>query len=114
MDAKFCIFNLLSFSQAGRRGFESRLPLQNQATGDCLALDQFHHHVPISDVMERTDVGVIQRRHGACLTLKASTQVLPFRDVFGQHFDGDGAVEPGVPSLVHLTHPSGAQFFVIS
>jgi hypothetical protein len=27
VDAKFCIFNLRSISQAGRRGFESRLPL---------------------------------------------------------------------------------------
>ena len=28
VNAKFCIFNLWSISQAGRRGFESRLPLQ--------------------------------------------------------------------------------------
>ena len=27
VNAKFCIFNLWSISQAGRRGFESRLPL---------------------------------------------------------------------------------------
>jgi len=27
VNAKFCIFNLQSISQAGRRGFESRLPL---------------------------------------------------------------------------------------
>ena len=27
VDAKFCIFNLWSISQAGRRGFDPRLPL---------------------------------------------------------------------------------------
>jgi hypothetical protein len=28
VDAKFCIINLRSISQAGRRGFDPRLPLQ--------------------------------------------------------------------------------------
>jgi hypothetical protein len=44
----------------------------------------------------------------AGLALEAGSQIFTLGDVFRQDLDGDGAVEPCVAGLVHLTHAAGA------
>ena len=58
------------------------------------------------DIVQRADIGMIQRGHGAGFAFEAGAQIVPLGDVFGQHFDRDGAVEPRVARLVHFTHPA--------
>ena len=69
-----------------------------------------HHHVAAAilgaDIVERADIGVVQRGHSAGFALEAGAQIFALGDVFGQDFDGDGAVETGVASFVHLAHAS--------
>ena len=47
-----------------------------QPGGDRLALHQFHHQVVRSDVVERADVGMVQRGNGACFPLEALNEPL--------------------------------------
>jgi hypothetical protein len=65
--------------------------------------------VLVSDVVEDADVGMVQRRNGLGLTLEAQAQVGVLGEMLGQHLDGHGAVEAGVPRPVHLAHPPGPQ-----
>ena len=52
---------------------------------------------------------VIHRGDRAGLALKSLAKVVALGDVFGQDFDGDGAVKPGVAGFVDLAHPSRAK-----
>ena len=54
------------------------------------ALDVLHHQVIRADVVERADVGMIQRGHRTRLALET------FGELFVRNFDGDVAVQPGV------------------
>jgi hypothetical protein len=77
-----------------------------------LALDVLHHQeidpLVMSDVVQRADVRVVQRRHGARLAFEALACVDIARDVGGQHLDRDGAIETGVARFVHVAHAAGA------
>jgi len=78
------------------------------AGGQCLALDQLHHHVAGPDIVERADVRMIQRGHGAGFPFETGAQIFTLGNVFGQHLYRDGAVEPRVARFVHFAHPSRA------
>ena len=64
----------------------------------------FENQIPLADVVDLTDMWVIQCRDGAGLLIEAVT-------VGGhQPLDRDDAVEAGVASLPHLAHPAGAEW----
>ena len=77
-----------------------------------LALEPLHHDeeraLRLADVMDRTDVGMIQRRRCPRFPLE-SPQTLPVAVHLGrQDLDGDFAPEARVARGVHLAHAAGA------
>src|SRR5262245_3040124 len=77
-----------------------------------LTLEQLHHQVwaalVLADVVNRADVGMVQRRCGtgfAAETLQRTRVGQIFRD----ELEGDGTSEAGVFARVHDTHPASAQ-----
>src|ERR1700677_4672918 len=98
------------------RGFEgvSNLPRdiegffeRNRSLRDVLRqrrpFDQLHHEVVWPDVVKRADVGMIQRRNRAGLSLKAIGELL------GRNLDGDVAIQSWVARLPHLAHATLAE-----
>jgi hypothetical protein len=71
--------------------------VERQRSLEILALDTLHDEVVRADVVQRADVGMIQRRHGARLALEA------IAELFGGNLDGDFAVQPRVVGTVDLT-----------
>jgi hypothetical protein len=63
----------------------------------------------LADLVNRADVGMVQRRGGARLAAKAFQRVLVFLQVFGQELEGNVAAEGEVLALVNHTHASAAQ-----
>ena len=61
--------------------------------------------------VDHDDVRVIQRGDSLGLTFESSETLLIRREVFGQHLDGDIAVERGVPRPIHLTHAALTERF---
>ena len=60
-------------------------------------------------VVEGTDVRMIQARNGPGLTLESLAELGVVRELFGKHFDGHGAVEPGVVRFVDFAHSTRAE-----
>ena len=67
-----------------------------------LAFHILHHQVVRPYVVERANVRMVQRRHGAGFTLEPGVEPR-----LGD-FDGDHAVEARVPGLVDRAHPARA------
>ena len=65
--------------------------------------------VVLADVVQRTDVGVLQPGDGARFALEALAEAGVPRSVARRDLDGDPAVEPGVARPVHLSHAAGAE-----
>jgi hypothetical protein len=61
----------------------------------------------LADVVERADVGVIERGYRAGLAFEAGPPIAVDLKPFGEDFDGDSAIEPCVPCFVHLAHAAG-------
>ena len=66
------------------------------------ALDVLHRQIIRPDIMERADIGMIQRADGFGFSLKALAEFL-----LGE-FHRDDAVEAGVAGLPDLAHTSAA------
>ena len=62
----------------------------------------------MSDVMQGADMRMAQRGDGARLALEALPRTLVGAHVRRQYLDRDRAIQPGIPSLVDLTHPARA------
>ncbi len=77
------------------------------------AVDQLHHDeaaaVMLADVVERADVGVVQRRGGARLALEALRGQRVGGGRLGQELHCDVAAEPEVLPPVDDTHAASAQ-----
>src|SRR5258708_11403579 len=73
-----------------------------QRTFDRLALDVLHHQIIRPDVMQRTDVRMIQRGDSSCLASETLGELLT------GNFDGHDAVKTRVERLVHLAHAAHA------
>ncbi len=77
------------------------------------AIDVLHHQevdvVRAADVVDRADVGMIQRCDGSRFALEplAGPRVAGVQR--GKNLDGDRAVEPRVAGLVDVAHPAGAE-----
>ena len=78
-----------------------------------LAVQELHGDeglmVLLPDLINRADVGVIQRRGRLCFTPEAFQGLMVLGKAFGQEFQGDKSVESRVLGLVDHTHPTAAQ-----
>ena len=63
----------------------------------------------VPDVVERADVGVVERRDSLGLTLEAGAPLLVGGEVRGQQFDRDRALEPCVARSIDLAHAPGRE-----
>ena len=67
------------------------------------------HTALLADVVEMADVGVIQRRDGTSFSLEAGVSFGFFGKMFGEDFDGDGAVKASVARGVDFAHAPCAE-----
>ena len=78
-----------------------------------LAAQQLHRDVVmtlvLADVVDRADVGVIERGRGARLAPEAAEAGRAFRDVLGKELERDLTAEPGVDRAVDDSHPAPAE-----
>ncbi len=59
--------------------------------------------------VEGANVRVVQAGDGLRLALEPLLQIRVCGDMFGQHLDGDGAVQAGVAGFVDFAHPARAE-----
>ena len=74
-----------------------------------LAVQQLHHQEwmarRLTDVVNRANIGMIQRRSRPRLALETLSRSLR-RKSLRQNFDGYVAMQPRVPRAIHLAHPA--------
>ena len=91
------------------RPVERQRPLR-QPLGQRLALQVLHHQevdpVLVAHVVDRADMRVAQAGKGPGLALESLLQVGIVRDERGEDFEGDDAIEAGIPGFVDLAHPA--------
>jgi hypothetical protein len=79
-----------------------------------LAVKELHSNeglaIFFANVMNRADVGMIQRRGRLRLALKAGQRLRVSGDFIRQELQRHETMQPSVLSLVHHTHPAPAQF----
>ncbi len=84
-----------------------------ETIGQVLAVEVLHHQeidaAFVADVVERADVGMIQRGDGPRLAIEPLTQGGRVDQGRGQHLDGDHAIQPRVARTVDLAHPACAE-----
>ena len=80
---------------------------------ECSALDQLHRDerrpVLRSDLVDRDDVGMVQRRRRPRFLLEAGQALRVPGELRRKHLDRDDARELVVPRPIDLTHAAGAQ-----
>src|SRR4029450_2612435 len=92
------------FQRTGNLNGEAKRLVGWQWTLQALAFDELENQIPLADVMDLTDMWVIQRRDGAGFLIEAVT-------VGGrQPLDRDAAVGASVATLPSLTHPACAEW----
>jgi hypothetical protein len=64
-----------------------------------------------ADVINNTDVWIVQTGDGLGLALKPGPCLGTVRDVFMQDLDSHRSIEPRIQSLVDLAHSAGANPF---
>ena len=79
------------------QAFSQRLPFE-------VLHDEVVDAVLLTNIMERADMRVIQRRDGAGFALEAFAELRIRCNVRGQDFDRDGAIEASVAGFVDFTH----------
>jgi hypothetical protein len=107
----------LSDLRAEAQDLRQRQRSLREALRERLALDQLEHHVVqlvaldarAADVVDRTDVRVVQRRDALRLALEAGAELGVRRELRRQQLDGDLAVELRVARAVDLAHAAGAE-----
>src|SRR5215469_4029145 len=98
------IFDLARNSQCFIQRYASSVDPMRQ----CRSFHQLHDHVIGPNVVQRADVGVIQRRNGASLALESFVEPL-----FGD-FDCNSSAEPRVLSSIDIAHTAGPNQFLDS
>jgi len=71
--------------------------------------DQEVDAILMADIMQRTDVGMIQGRYGASLAIETLPGIGIVRKMTRQDFDRDRAIEPRVTCAIHLAHAARAE-----
>src|SRR5262249_11747627 len=88
---------------------------RRQALAQRLSLEKLHHDeltaFVFSDVVDGTDVRVVQARGGARLALKTLDGDDIGGRILGQKFQGHHAAETAVPRLVDDSHPTASHLF---
>jgi hypothetical protein len=78
-----------------------------------LAIEKFHGDegflVLLADVVNGTNVGMVQSRGGLGFALESSEGLRIFRDVFMKKFQGDKTVQANVFGFVDDAHATAAQ-----
>jgi hypothetical protein len=64
----------------------------------------------LADVVNRADVGMVQRGRGLGFALKASERLWATGNVFGQEFHSDEAMQPRVFGLIYHAHAATPEF----
>src|SRR5579863_2396592 len=84
-----------------------------QALGDSLAFEILHDQevgaVLSANVVERADIGMLERGNSFGFALHPLFQLRVRGQVRGQNFDGNSAVEAGVPRPIDLAHTTHAE-----
>ena len=65
--------------------------------------------VPLVDLVDRADIGMVQRRRGLRLAQEALAVLARARDVLREELQRDDALETGVLGLVDDAHPAFAE-----
>jgi hypothetical protein len=83
-----------------------------QTRRQCLALQVLQHDVVelavAADVVNRTDVRIVERRNRPRLLLETLTRLRIRGERPGQDLDGDCAIEPCIARPIHLAHATFA------
>ena len=99
MDDAFLVCGIQCIGDLARvveRGLKWQRPFRR------FPFDQLHHEVVGTDIVQRADVGVVQRGDGPCLALE------PVAEVLARHLDGDIAPDTRVVRAIDDTHAAGA------
>jgi hypothetical protein len=95
-----------------QRGAEGR-PATGEAVAQRLSLEQLGDEVGrtlvLAEVVDRDEVGMVQRARKARLLLEAAHQLGVAREHLVDHLERDLPAEPAVACPVDLRHPAGAQ-----
>jgi hypothetical protein len=67
--------------------------------------------LPLVNLEDHADIGVVQRRSGLCFALEAGMSLRVLGDFIGQEFQGDEAMQLHVLGFIDDTHPPAAEFF---
>jgi hypothetical protein len=76
--------------------------IERQRARKRFALDILHHQIVRADVVELTNVGMVQRSDGAGFTFEA------LAELDGRYLDGDDAVEACIAGLPYFAHTASA------
>ena len=103
MPLRCALSSASAISMAYCRTWFRRQRTFQQPLRERLAFEIFHHQiigsVLVADVVEGADVGMIQAGNGFCFALESLAQFGAVREMIGQNFDGDDAIEAGVAGL---------------
>src|SRR5450631_1817273 len=84
-----------------------------QTVVEALALQVFHHQkidsVLMADVMQGTDVGMVQRRNHPRFAIETVLGLRVVGKMGRQNLDGNGAVKAGVAGTVDFSHSASAK-----
>ncbi len=82
---------------------------------ECLAVEKFHDDIGFAiffaDIVNRADVGMIERAGGFGFALEALERLRVVRHIIRQKFQRNGAIQARVLSLVHHAHAAATEFF---
>jgi hypothetical protein len=80
----------------------------------CHAVEIFHGEerltLVLTDVVNRADIGMIQRRCGLRLAPEADQRLRVFGNLIRQKLESNETVQPGVLGLIYDTHASAPKF----
>ena len=85
----------------------------SEALGERFSFDAFHNEIVdsvlLADVVQNANVRMAQAGNGSCLALEALPANGVRREVSGEDFYGDGAIEASVARAVDFAHPARAE-----
>ena len=65
--------------------------------------------IVIADVVNRADIGMVERRDGAGFALEAPQAIAVGREGGGKNLDGDLSSEARIARAIHLAHTTSAE-----
>ncbi len=105
------------FERLGHLGGHARCLVDRHGSarepgGEVLSLDQFHgqkvHAFVLGKIVERGDVGMIERGKEARLSFETCHALPVGSELLGEDFDGDSASQAYVARAIHLAHAADA------